>query len=101
MSLTAPVARSPTKVLRDLINHVFLLPKLPEQEFDKTYEKILLKELLDALRTYKDTSKDENHDAISKCIWTITDFQQHHEQGRPRKEADLCAELKLRRLDSK
>lgn len=100
MSSTASAHKSPNAVLQDLINHVFLLPKLPEQEYDKRYEKLLLKYLVEALQRFKDESEDENQDYLSKCIRTITDFQQDHEQGRPPKEADLCAQLKLRRLDS-
>lgn len=101
MSSRATVPRSPTKVLQDLINHVFLPPKLPDHEFDKTYEKLLLKYVIEALQNFKKESEDESQDSLSKCIRTIADFQRDHEQGRPPKEADLCAQLKLRRLDSK
>lgn len=100
MSSKASAPNSQTVVLQNLINHVFLLPKLPEQEYDKRHENLILKYLIEALQRFKNESQDENQDCLSKCIRTITDFQQDHEQGRPPKEADLCAQLKLRRFDS-
>jgi hypothetical protein len=78
-------SKVPSSAMMYLIHHVFLPPKLPnEDDFDSECEMILLETIIECLWKFKGFIVSEQYPAIDSVIAMVTSMRNLHDSSGPR-----------------